>query len=72
MAKIKINITMDELMKDYVEEQSERLGISQSGFINMCISNYKEQRESVQAMNNMKVLAQQIEDLNRNIRKMQK
>lgn len=63
---------MDETMKDYVEEQSERLGISQSGFINMCISNYKEQRESIQAMNNMKVLANQIEQLNRNINKMNK
>jgi antitoxin component of RelBE/YafQ-DinJ toxin-antitoxin module len=72
MAKMKISMQIDDAMKDYVEEQSERLGVSQSGFINMCIASYKEQRESIQAMNNMQKLADQIEDLNRNIKKMQK
>jgi predicted DNA-binding protein len=72
MAKIKMSIQMEEEMKDYLEDQAERLGVSQSGFINMCIANYREQRESIQAMNNMKVLANQIEELNKNIRKMPK
>lgn len=72
MAKMKITMQIDEVMKDYVEEQSERLGISQSGFINMCIANYKEQRESIQAMNNMRGLALQLEELNKSIKKMQK
>jgi antitoxin component of RelBE/YafQ-DinJ toxin-antitoxin module len=72
MAKIKISMQIDESMKDYVEEQSERLGVSQSGFINMCIASYKEQRESIQALNNMKGLANQIEELNKNIKKIQK
>lgn len=72
MAKMKITMQIDDAMKEYVEEQSERLGISQSGFINMCIASYKEQRESIQALNNMKGLANQIEELNRSIKKMQK
>jgi len=56
---------IEETMKEYVEEQAERLGVSQSGFINMCIANYKEQKEAIQGMNNMKQLIYKIEELSR-------
>lgn len=69
MAKIKLNVMLEETMKDYVEEQSERLGISQSGFINVCIAQYKEQRESVSAMNNMKELIFKLSSIEKNLKK---
>ena len=69
MAKIKINMQMENEMKDYVEEQAERLGVSQSGFVNMCIANYKEQRESIRAMNNVKDLVFKLDDIQRQLNK---
>lgn len=69
MAKVKLNVMMDETMKDYIEEQSERLGVSQSGFINLCIAQYKEQHESVKAMNNLTELIKKIDRLQRDLDK---
>lgn len=69
MAKIKLNIMMEEGMKDYVEEQAERLGISQSGFINVCIAYYREQREAVQSMAQFKDVVFQLEKLQKGTKK---
>ena len=69
MAKMKMTIQVDDSMKDYIEEQSERLGVSQSGFINLCIAQYKEQHESIKAMNNMKDLILKLDDIQRQIKK---
>lgn len=60
---------MEEDMKNYVEMQSERIGVSQSGFINFCVNQYKEQHESVLAMSNMYELIGKIDDIQKEIEK---
>lgn len=65
MAKVRVIVQVDDETKQYIEEQSERLGISQSGFINFCIAQYKEQRESIAAMNNINSALNKLEELQR-------
>lgn len=72
MAKVRLNIQMEEAMKDYVEEQSERLGVSQSGFINMCVASYKEQRDSIVAITGIKDTVYRLERLQQNADKNKK
>lgn len=47
---IKIQITMNEDVEEYVREQSKKLGLSISGFCNVALAQYKQQNEM---MNNM-------------------
>jgi penicillin V acylase-like amidase (Ntn superfamily) len=63
MAKVRLNIQIDETMKDYIEEQSDRLGVSQNGFINLCLAQYKEQKEVVQSMSNINEVVCRLERL---------
>lgn len=65
MAKVKFPIQVDEEVKDYIEAQAERLGVSQSGFVNLCIAQYREQREAIQGMNQVKDLVYKLERLQR-------
>jgi hypothetical protein len=69
MAKVRLNIQMEESMKDYVEEQADRLGVSQSGFINMCVAHYKEQRDSIQAISGIKDTVYRLERLQKESKK---
>lgn len=67
MAKVKMNIQFEEDMKEYIEEQSERLGVSQSGFINLCIAQYKEQHDTIIAMNNIKLIVDKLDVVSRRL-----
>ena len=51
MAKIRLNIQMEETMKEYCKAKSEELGISISGFINVAVAQYKQQEESLKSIN---------------------
>lgn len=72
MAKIKMNIQFEEDMKNYIETQSEKLGVSQAGFINLCVAQYKQQNESIIAFSNMHELISKIDDLQNEIKKNKK
>lgn len=65
MAKVKFPVQVEEDVKEYIEQQAERLGVSQSGFVNLCIAHYREQREAIQGMNQVKDLVYKLEKLQR-------
>lgn len=48
MEKLKrLNIYINDELKDYVVKESRRMSMSQSAFIVMCINYYKEDKDSI-------------------------
>lgn len=45
MAKQKLNITLEENIKQLIIEEAEKLGMSASAFITMLILNYKKKNK---------------------------
>lgn len=46
----RLNIYLQEPVKEYVESESKKMGLTQSAFIVMCINKYKEEKESLVAI----------------------
>lgn len=64
MAKLRVNIQLDESTKKYCQEQSDRLGgIGVSGFVNVAIAQYRQQQESMVAMSNMGNIIAQLKEV---------
>jgi len=63
MAKLRLNIQMEENMKNWCQLKSEEFGISMSGFINVVLAQYKQQQESLVAIGKMEDLVKVLEDL---------
>lgn len=61
--KLPIRVYVTEEIKEYLEIQSEEYGMSLSAYINMCISQVRQQNETVKYMNNMQDLMYQIKEL---------
>lgn len=54
MEKLKrLNIYINDELKDYVVKESHKMSMSQSAFIVMCINQYKEEKESVVTIEKM-------------------
>ena len=43
----RLNIYLQEPVKQYVESESKKMGLTQSAFIVMCINYYKEDKDSI-------------------------
>lgn len=71
MAKSRMNIQLEDSTKKYCVEQSEVLGISINGFINVCIAQYRQQQEALKMASDFKPLIDQIEQLQIEIKKQQ-
>lgn len=61
--KIRVNVYVTEETKKYLQEQSEMLGVSVSGLINVCINNYKQQAEAIVSMNAIQQVVQELKSL---------
>jgi antitoxin component of RelBE/YafQ-DinJ toxin-antitoxin module len=66
MAKVRVNVQLEESTKAWCDEQSSNMGMSTSAFINLCISQYKQQMEGLKAMQSLDGLKQMIEELSKN------
>lgn len=54
MAKTeRLNVYVVPSIKEYVVKECEDLGMSQSAFVTMVINQYRQQKDSLNAMNNM-------------------
>lgn len=54
MAKTeRLNVYVVPSIKEYVVEECEELGMSQSSFVTMVINQYRQQKDSLNTMNNM-------------------
>jgi hypothetical protein len=63
MAKLKTNIQFEENLKAWIIEQSELMGVSMSGFVNMAVSQYKQQQEALTTMQDMGAVIQKLTEL---------
>lgn len=63
MVKLRVNLQLEESLKQYCVEQAELYGISMGGFISMVVAQHRQQQESVKAMGNMGTLAKMFEEL---------
>lgn len=61
--KLRKNIQLSEKMAKFVEEECEELGISQSGFINLCIRQYKDQQAAITELSKIQVYMDKLENL---------
>ena len=54
MAKTeRLNVYVVPGIKEYVVKECEELGMSQSAFVTMVINQYRQQKDSLNTMNNM-------------------
>jgi hypothetical protein len=63
MPKVKLIIQVDEALKQYCQGQADAFGISLNGFVNLALSQYKSQQESLKAFENMHGLIEKLEDI---------
>ena len=63
MAKLRVNFQVEESMKKYLDEKSEEWGLSISGLMNVCLYNFKQQQESLLAMQMLPAFMDQIKAL---------
>lgn len=50
MKKIRKNFMVTEAMSDYIKVMANELGISEGGFINVAISEYKKQNDALSSI----------------------
>lgn len=62
-----MHFVMSDELKEWVESQSKSFGMSQSAFINFCISQYKQQSEAMRVMQNLNPLVEKLQELQKNI-----
>lgn len=58
MAKLRLNIQLEEGMKQYCQEKSEEFGISMSGFISVVLAQYRQQQDGIKAMSDIQKLVE--------------
>lgn len=63
MKKIRKNFMVTEDVADYIKLKAGELGISEGGFINVAISEYKKQGESLNAINALNSLILKMESI---------
>jgi len=61
--KIRFSFHIDEKLKEFVQAEADRYGISQGALINIALSQYKEQKEVMSTMSNLDQLMKKLEDL---------
>lgn len=61
--KRRFSFHIDENLKDWLQIEADRYGISQGALINIAISQYKEQREVMLTMSNLDTIMKKLEDL---------
>ena len=64
MAKMRLNIAIEENLKNYIQEKSEELGISMNGFISIAIAQHKQQEDALKSMNDINKIMEQLKQMN--------
>lgn len=67
MAKVRLNITLEEDTKSWCDGEADKMGMSTNAFINLAIAQYKQQSEGLKAMQNFSDLRELLEKLNQTI-----
>ena len=62
----RINIYLVQELKDYVDEEAKRFGLSTSSFMTMLIQNYKMQNTALSSVNDINGLIALVNVLNSN------
>lgn len=64
--RARINIYLVQELKDYVDEEAKRFGLSTSSFMTMLIQNYKMQNTALSSVNDINGLIALVNVLNSN------
>ena len=65
--KTRLSLYCAEHVKEYIESESEKLGMSSSAFMTMLAMSYKQQQESVSAMGKIEMLLDKVDKLTNSI-----
>lgn len=63
MAKVRMNIVLDETVKEYLVKKAEQLGVSQNAVVNISLSQMKQQEEAMKAMSNIQQVMDRLNEL---------
>lgn len=69
---VRVHIVMKEQIFDWVEEAAFNYGMSKSGFINMCVAQFKQQQEMMAFANKMPNLIDQMREVAMEVKKNEK
>lgn len=53
---VRFNFMVSVSLKVWLDAQATQLGLSQGGFVNVCIANYKQQGEALTAMKDVSLM----------------
>jgi hypothetical protein len=61
--KVKLNLTVAPVIKEYLEEQSEVFGMSISAYLTMIVNQYKQQNEALIEMSKLQGYLEQFKQV---------
>lgn len=53
MSRVRVNISLADDIKKYMDDEAERCGLNLSAFITMCVLQYRKQEESIATMSDV-------------------
>lgn len=69
--KVRFNLMMGADLKKWIDIQAEIMGVSQAGFVSVCVSTYKQQTEAMESMRNVTLVMDKLVGMTDDIKKMQ-
>lgn len=62
MAKIRLNMNLDDEIVSKVDEEAKRMGLNRTSAISMMIAQYLNQQEALKAVNKMNDIAELLKE----------
>lgn len=69
--KTRFNFIISVELKKWVDKQADMMGVSQAGFVNVCITNYRQQAEALKSMQDVNIIMTQLVSLKNDVEKIQ-
>jgi len=63
MKSVRMNLQIREDVKEWLVDESDKMGISQAALINICISQYRQQQQTLDIMNQLPNLFSKFEGI---------
>lgn len=72
MSLFRVNARISTSQNDWLDNESEKTGISKSGLVQLAVEQYITQKEAIMAMNNMHDMYTKLEEIQEELKEVKK
>jgi predicted DNA-binding protein len=72
MSLFRVNARISTSQNDWLDNESEKTGISKSGLVQLAVEQYISQKEAIMAMNNMHDMYAKLEEIQEELKEVKK